>query len=154
MRFTKVEGAGNDYVLVDTTDGAVTDPQRLARRVSDRHLGVGSDGLLLLGPGIAPAHATMRIFNADGSEGRMCGNGLRCVVRYLYELQYLRFSAVSAVQDPGPYLWRSTWFDADYFGPGILTEDQFTSLADKLGCVCDAYRVDESRFVARPSGPG
>ena len=48
----------------------------------------------------------------------------------------------------GPYLWRSTWFDADYFGPGILTEERFTSLADKVGRICDAYQVDESRFVA------
>jgi diaminopimelate epimerase len=85
VRFTKVEGAGNDYVLVDTTEHAVSDPADLARRVSDRHLGVGSDGLLLVGPGDGPAEASMRIFNVDGSEGRMCGNGLRCVVRFLYE---------------------------------------------------------------------
>jgi diaminopimelate epimerase len=85
VRFTKVEGAGNDYVLVDETNGAVADPRTLARRLSDRHQGVGSDGLLLVGPGSDAYHASMRIFNADGSEGRMCGNGLRCVVRYLYE---------------------------------------------------------------------
>jgi diaminopimelate epimerase len=85
VRFTKVEGAGNDYVLVDETDVAVVDPHALSRRLSDRHLCVGGDGLLLLGPAAGPNHASMRIFNADGSEGRMCGNGLRCVVRFLFE---------------------------------------------------------------------
>ncbi|MFT7462895.1 MAG: diaminopimelate epimerase [Pseudohongiellaceae bacterium] len=93
MRFTKVEGAGNDYVLVDETKCVVENPSQLARRVSDRHRGVGSDGLLLVSPASseavtlagAPIDASMRIFNADGSEGRMCGNGLRCVVRFLNE---------------------------------------------------------------------
>ncbi len=88
-RFTKVEGAGNDYVLVDVFDvdagGEPQDPSALARAVSDRHRGVGSDGLILVGPpmGDDGAVASMRIFNADGSEGRMCGNGLRCVMLYL-----------------------------------------------------------------------
>lgn len=85
MRFTKVEGAGNDYVLVDETKRAVENPGELSRKLSDRHLGVGSDGLLLLGPADGSSDASMRIFNADGSEGLMCGNGLRCVVRYLHE---------------------------------------------------------------------
>ena len=86
MRFVKVEGAGNDYVLVGTFDQQVEDPAGLARRVADRHAGIGSDGLLLVGPPDGPgADARMRIFNADGSEGRMCGNGLRCVVRWLLE---------------------------------------------------------------------
>jgi diaminopimelate epimerase len=85
VRFAKVEGAGNDYVLIDEFDHAVADPSHLARRMSDRHRGVGSDGLLLVGPAKGRAEARMRIFNADGSEGRMCGNGLRCVVRYLLD---------------------------------------------------------------------
>ncbi len=100
MRFTKVEGAGNDYVLVDVFDQLIEDPAALSRRVSDRHRGIGSDGLLLVGhstaevaghalgaasQSVAVPVARMRIFNADGSEGQMCGNGLRCVVRYLLE---------------------------------------------------------------------
>ncbi|MCB9898084.1 MAG: diaminopimelate epimerase [Planctomycetes bacterium] len=87
MRFVKVEGAGNDYVLVDGFDGIPDDPAALSRAVSDRHRGIGSDGLIVLaapGPG-SLAHARMRMWNADGSEGRMCGNGLRCVVRWLVE---------------------------------------------------------------------
>jgi diaminopimelate epimerase len=91
VRFVKIEGAGNDYVLVETFSQRVEDAAALARSVSDRHVGIGSDGLILVGPADAPpagepaAHARMRIFNADGSEGRMCGNGLRCVVRWLVE---------------------------------------------------------------------
>lgn len=85
IRFTKVEGAGNDYVLVDELDQRIDDPASLARRVSDRHLGIGSDGVLLVGASRQDAAARMRIFNADGSEGLMCGNGLRCVVQYLVE---------------------------------------------------------------------
>jgi len=86
VRFLKVEGAGNDYVLVDAFEQRVDDPAALSRAVADRHRGIGSDGLLLLlPPGDRRAAARMRIFNADGSEGRMCGNGLRCVVRYLLE---------------------------------------------------------------------
>ncbi|HZM00150.1 MAG TPA: diaminopimelate epimerase, partial [Planctomycetota bacterium] len=82
----KTEGVGNDYVLVDAFDQRVDDPAGLSRLVSDRHRGVGSDGLLLIGPPRgAGAAASMRMFNADGSEGRMCGNGLRCVVRWLVE---------------------------------------------------------------------
>jgi len=85
VRFTKVEGAGNDYVLVDADELAARDPAEVSRAISDRHRGVGSDGLLVVGPGTGEAVAAMRIFNADGSEGRMCGNGLRCVVRWLAE---------------------------------------------------------------------
>jgi len=85
VRFVKVEGAGNDYVLLDVFEQAVRDPAALSRAVSDRHRGIGSDGILLVGPPQAGGVARMRIFNADGSEGRMCGNGLRCVVRYLVE---------------------------------------------------------------------
>jgi diaminopimelate epimerase len=86
VRFQKVEGAGNDYVLVDAFEQQVRDPAELSRRISDRHRGIGSDGLLLIGPPRErSAAASMRMYNADGSEGRMCGNGLRCVVRWLVE---------------------------------------------------------------------
>jgi diaminopimelate epimerase len=85
MKFTKMHGIGNDYVYVDTfTQPAPSDPARLALTLSDRHFGVGSDGLILIMPSQA-ADARMRMFNADGSEGEMCGNGVRCVAKYLYE---------------------------------------------------------------------
>jgi diaminopimelate epimerase len=83
LHVTKMHGLGNDYVYVDTFRERVADPARLARAVSDRHRGLGGDGLILIGPAEqADAHLRMRIFNADGGEAQMCGNGIRCVARY------------------------------------------------------------------------
>jgi diaminopimelate epimerase len=85
MQFTKMHGAGNDYVYVDCFRNPMPhDPAGLSRRVSDRHKGVGSDGLILICPS-EQADARMRMFNADGSEAEMCGNGIRCVAKYLYD---------------------------------------------------------------------
>src|SRR5438874_8609506 len=85
MRFTKMHGLGNDYVYVDCFgQPPPPDPAAVARRVSDRHFGIGSDGLILICPS-ERADARMRMFNADGSEGEMCGNGIRCVGKYVYD---------------------------------------------------------------------
>ena len=85
MRFTKMHGIGNDYVFVSTFDQvAPADPPAVARAVSDRHFGIGGDGLILIMPS-ERADARMRMFNADGSEGEMCGNGVRCVAKYLFD---------------------------------------------------------------------
>jgi diaminopimelate epimerase len=85
MKFTKMHGIGNDYVYVSTFDQeAPADPARLAIAISDRHYGVGSDGLILIGPS-ERADARMRMFNADGSESEMCGNGVRCVAKYIHD---------------------------------------------------------------------
>jgi diaminopimelate epimerase len=85
MRFTKMHGAGNDYVYVNCFDETPpADLAGLARAVSDRHRGIGSDGLILIRPSTV-ADARMQMFNADGSEAEMCGNGVRCVAKYLYE---------------------------------------------------------------------
>jgi diaminopimelate epimerase len=85
MRFTKMHGIGNDYVYVDCVRNPVpADPAALSRAVSDRHFGIGSDGLILICPS-ETADARMRMFNADGSESEMCGNGLRCVAKYVYD---------------------------------------------------------------------
>jgi diaminopimelate epimerase len=85
MKFTKMHGIGNDYVYVDIfNQKPPADSSRLAIAVSDRHFGVGSDGLILIGPS-ERADARMRMFNADGSESEMCGNGVRCVAKYVYD---------------------------------------------------------------------
>lgn len=85
MRFTKMQGAGNDYVYINCFEELLPDdPAELARRVSDRHFGIGADGLILICPSQV-ADARMRIFNADGSEAEMCGNGVRCLAKYLYD---------------------------------------------------------------------
>ncbi len=84
MKFTKMHGCGNDYVYVDATKESVSDPERAAVFVSDRHFGIGSDGLILIEPSEV-ADFTMSMFNADGSRGEMCGNGIRCVGKYVYD---------------------------------------------------------------------
>lgn len=84
MKFAKMHGCGNDYVYVNCFDERVEDPGKLAVRVSDRHFGIGSDGLILIGAS-ERADFRMRMFNADGSEGEMCGNGIRCVAKYVYD---------------------------------------------------------------------
>lgn len=84
VKFTKMHGIGNDYVYVNCFEEHVTDPVKLARFVSDRHKGIGSDGLILIGPS-RKADFKMQIFNADGSVAEMCGNGIRCVGKYVYE---------------------------------------------------------------------
>lgn len=84
LRFVKMEGCGNDYVYIDCFRQRVENPRQLARSIADRHFGVGGDGLILIEPSTI-ADGRMRMFNADGSEGWMCGNGVRCVGKYLYD---------------------------------------------------------------------
>jgi diaminopimelate epimerase len=85
MRFVKMHGAGNDYIYLDCFANPMPhDPAGLSQRISDRHRGVGSDGLILICPS-EQADARMRMFNADGSEAEMCGNGVRCVAKYLHD---------------------------------------------------------------------
>lgn len=84
MKFTKMHGCGNDYVYVDCTREMLPDPGAAAIRVSDRHFGVGGDGLILICPS-ETADFRMAMYNADGSEGAMCGNGIRCVAKFVYD---------------------------------------------------------------------
>jgi diaminopimelate epimerase len=84
MQFTKMHGAGNDYVYIDGFKEQVTQPAQLAVAISDRHFGVGSDGLILILPS-DQADLRMQMFNADGSEAEMCGNGIRCVAKYAWD---------------------------------------------------------------------
>lgn len=86
VHFTKMHGAGNDYIYVDTSLYKIAHPEEAARRWSKPHFGIGSDGLVLIGEANMPeADYSMRIFNADGSEAMMCGNASRCIGKYLYE---------------------------------------------------------------------
>lgn len=84
MKFTKMHGAGNDYIYVNGFEEQVPDPAAVSRKVSDRHFGIGGDGLVLILPS-ETADLRMRMFNADGSEGEMCGNAIRCVAKYAYD---------------------------------------------------------------------
>ena len=85
MRFAKLQGAGNDYIYVNGFEEKILDPEALAVRISDRHFGVGADGLILVLPPRKDGDIRMRVFNADGSEAQMCGNGVRCVAKFALE---------------------------------------------------------------------
>jgi len=123
MKFTKMHGAGNDYVYVDGCKEAVADPVALARTVSDRHFGVGGDGLILILPS-AVAAVRMRIFNADGSEAEMCGNGLRCVAKYAYDHGLVETLGITVET-----------------GAGLLPVEMFTNAAGRV----DRVRVNMGR---------
>lgn len=84
MKFTKMHGLGNDYIILDCMGGMPEEPEQLARRLSDRHFGVGSDGIICVCPSVVGDFG-MRMFNADGTEGLMCGNGIRCLVKYVFD---------------------------------------------------------------------
>ena len=84
MKFTKMQGTGNDYVYINCFEETVERPEELAVKVSDRHFGIGSDGLILICPS-GQADCRMKMFNADGSESEMCGNGIRCVGKFVYD---------------------------------------------------------------------
>ena len=102
LAFTKMHGIGNDYVFIDTLEQEITAPSGLARRLSDRHLGVGGDGLILVRPPVsADCDCRMEIYNADGSRAEMCGNGLRCVGRFVYERGMARREVLKVETDAG-----------------------------------------------------
>ncbi|NJC88415.1 MAG: diaminopimelate epimerase [Desulfuromonas sp.] len=123
MKFTKMHGAGNDYVYVDGFGETVADPAALARAVSDRHFGIGGDGLILILPSTV-ADVRMRIFNADGSEAEMCGNGLRCVAKYAHDHDLVTALNIRVET-----------------GAGILPLEMFTNAAGRV----DRVRVNMGR---------
>jgi len=100
MRFTKMHGAGNDYVYVDLFEESVEDAPALARAVSDRHKGVGADGLILLRPARG-ADVAMEMYNADGSRAEMCGNGIRCLAKLAWERGRARQNPLRVATDGG-----------------------------------------------------
>ncbi len=102
LAFTKLHGLGNDYIFVSVLDQRVADAPALARAISDRHRGVGSDGLILLAPPeAAGAHIRMIMYNADGSRGQMCGNGIRCLAKLAYERGWARHNPLQVQTDNG-----------------------------------------------------
>ncbi|MCL2226692.1 MAG: diaminopimelate epimerase [Oscillospiraceae bacterium] len=89
LRFTKMQGCGNDYIYFNCLELEMKNPESLAESLSDRNFGIGGDGIVLILPSNS-ADAKMRMFNADGSEGKMCGNAIRCVAKYLYDNNIVR----------------------------------------------------------------
>ena len=94
MKFTKMHGIGNDYVYINCFEEQVDDPSGLAVRVSDRHFGIGSDGLILICPSDV-ADVRMDMYNLDGSRGEMCGNGIRCVGKFAYDKGIVKKSEIT-----------------------------------------------------------
>ncbi|QOX80298.1 diaminopimelate epimerase [Trichlorobacter lovleyi] len=114
MKFTKMHGAGNDYVYVDCFKETVDNPAETAIKVSNRNFGIGSDGLILIMPS-DKADVRMRMFNSDGSESEMCGNGIRCVAKYAYDHGIVTRTEITAET-----------------GAGILTLQLFPNAANKV----------------------
>ncbi|MHC4418770.1 MAG: diaminopimelate epimerase [Planctomycetota bacterium] len=131
MRFTKMHGLGNDYVYVNCLKEKVKNPEKLARLISDRHKGIGADGLILMEPS-KKAAVRMRIFNADGSEAEMCGNGIRCVAKYAYEHKLAKAGRSFSVpgQKPCPASLKIET------GNGILTVGLVIDNKDKVVNAC------------------
>lgn len=100
LHFTKMHGTGNDYVYVNLFREQMPDPSALAVQISDRHFGIGSDGLILIAPSDV-ADCRMIMYNADGSEGAMCGNGIRCVAKYAYEHGIVRADQITVETKSG-----------------------------------------------------
>lgn len=94
LKFYKMQGIGNDYVYINCFEHDIENPNDLSRKVSDRHFGIGSDGLILLRPSVC-ADVKMSMYNADGSEGKMCGNGIRCVGKLAYNLGLVRSTTLN-----------------------------------------------------------
>ncbi|KAB1438101.1 diaminopimelate epimerase [Candidatus Galacturonibacter soehngenii] len=94
MKFTKMQGLGNDYVYVNCLIEKIDNPSEVAKLVSDRHFGIGSDGLILIKPSDI-ADFKMEMYNADGSQGEMCGNGIRCVAKYVYDYKLTDKTSIS-----------------------------------------------------------
>jgi diaminopimelate epimerase len=131
MKFTKMHGLGNDYVYVNCFEQKIKNPAAIAKAVSERHFGIGSDGLILISPS-KKADVQMRIFNADGSEAEMCGNGIRCVAKYTYEHKLANARGTFSVpgQSPCPASLKIET------GRGILTVGLIIDDKDKVQKVC------------------
>jgi diaminopimelate epimerase len=131
MKFTKMHGLGNDYVYVNCFEEKIENPAALSQVVSDRHKGIGGDGLILIAPS-QTADAKMRIFNADGSEAEMCGNGIRCVAKYVYDHKLA--GAGNAFAVPGRHPFPASLKIET--GNGILTLGLDIDDGDKVQNVC------------------
>lgn len=131
VKFTKMHGAGNDYIYVDASLYEIPKPAEQARKWSDRHKGIGGDGLVLIGRSTVPgADFTMRIFNADGSEARMCGNASRCIGKYVYEKGLTDKTSVKLLTRAGIKILQ-LHTDRDNLVKSVTVDMQEPSLADR-----------------------
>ena len=143
MRFLKMHGIGNDYIFFDCLSSTIENPSALSKRLSDRHFGIGGDGVVLIEPSSA-ADFRMRIFNADGSEAEMCGNAIRCVGKYLYDNRISQSTEISVETGAGILI---LWLN--------IENEKVSSVRVDMGePVLEGTRIpttlDQPRVVAHP----
>ena len=151
MKFTKMHGCGNDYVYVNLFEEQIGDPAKVSIAVSDRHFGIGSDGLITIGPSEI-ADFRMRIYNADGSEAEMCGNGIRCVAKYVYDHKLTDKAEITVETGAGVKTLQLTAEDDKVtlvrvdMGEPILTPDEIPVVADGDRVVDESIVVDDKEW--------
>ena len=151
MKFTKMHGCGNDYVYVNLFEEQIGDPAKVSIAVSDRHFGIGSDGLITIGPSEI-ADFRMRIYNADGSEAEMCGNGIRCVAKYVYDHKLTDKAEITVETGAGAKTLQLTVEDDKVtlvrvdMGEPILTPDEIPVVADGDRVVDEPIVVDDKEW--------
>ena len=151
MKFTKMHGIGNDYVYVNCFEETVEDPAAVARFVSDRHFGIGSDGLILIKPSEA-ADCEMDMYNLDGSQGAMCGNGIRCVAKYAYDYGIVHKTQISVATRSGIKYLDLTVKDGKVsqvkvnMGAPILTAIQIPVVSEKEEVINEPLEVNGETY--------
>ena len=151
MKFTKMHGCGNDYVYVNLFEEQIGDPAKVSIAVSDRHFGIGSDGLITIGPSEI-ADFRMRIYNADGSEAEMGGNGIRCVAKYVYDHKLTDKTEITVETGAGVKTLQLTVEDDKVtlvrvdMGEPILTPDEIPVVADGDRVVDEPIVVDDKEW--------
>ena len=151
MKFTKMHGIGNDYVYVNCFKETVEDPAAVARFVSDRHFGIGSDGLILIKPSEA-ADCEMDMYNLDGSQGAMCGNGIRCVAKYAYDYGIVHKTQISVATRSGIKYLDLTVKDGKVsqvkvnMGAPILTASQIPVVSEKEEVINEPLEVNGETY--------
>lgn len=150
LPFTKMHGIGNDYVYVDCTQRTIADPAALARRVSPRRTGIGSDGLILICSSDV-ADVRMEMYNADGSRGEMCGNGIRCVGKYAYDHGLVDASEIRVETDAGVKTLR---MQADGGVVSEVTVDMGPPVLDgpAIPVAAEGHVIDAPLTVELPTG--
>lgn len=151
MKFTKMHGCGNDYVYVNLFEEQIENPAKVSIAVSDRHFGIGSDGLITIGASEI-ADFRMRIYNADGSEAEMCGNGIRCVAKYVYDHKLTDKTEITVETGAGVKTLQLTVEDDKVtlvrvdMGEPILTPDEIPVVADGDRVVDEPIVVDDMEW--------
>ena len=151
MKFTKMQGIGNDYVYVNCLQETIENPSELAKKISDRHYGVGSDGLIMINPS-DKADFEMEMYNADGSRGEMCGNGIRCVAKYVYDYGLTDKTSISVETLAGIKYLDLTVEDGKVvlvkvdMGTPMLRPEEVPVVSEKEGVIDEPITVDGQEY--------